>query len=334
MKEIVPNRIVISRTDAIGDVLLTLPMTAWLKENFPTIHITFLCRNYTAPLVRMYACIDEVLVWDELSEKSLSEQIKILKNFDTFIHVFPRKEIARLVKKAGVRNRIGTSHRLFHFLNCNIRPNFTRKNSNLHEAQLNFELLQALKRFELPSLDKLIAYTFNFKPTKCALPFEFSSLENYVCLHPKSQGSAREWPIEKYISLAEVLVEKGIKVVFTGTQKEGELFRNELPNDSAILDSTGKLTIDQLVILIQKSIGIVACSTGPLHIGGFLGVKAIGLFSPRKPIHPGRWKALGVNASALVFDENCSFCLTGKECNCMKNIKIEKVVNELDLFKY
>jgi hypothetical protein len=36
-----------------------------------------------------------------------------------------------------VQHRIGTSHRGFHFLTCNHKVNFTRKNAVEHEAQLN-----------------------------------------------------------------------------------------------------------------------------------------------------------------------------------------------------
>lgn len=329
MQKVVPSKIIISRTDSIGDVLLTLPITAWIKENFPSVHIAFLCRSYTAPLVRMYTAVDEVIVWDELSQLTEIEQISKLKDFDTFVHVFPKKELAKLAKKAKIKNRVGTSHRLFHLFTCNIRPNFTRKKSELHEAQLNFELVQFLKSFPVPSLDDLNQYTSYFSAPSVDLPQELHFDGKYICLHPKSQGSAREWPIENYVELSKQLVEKGFSVVFTGTEKEGQLFRSDIPKNDKIIDSTGLLSIEQLVKLIQGAEGIVACSTGPLHIGGFLGIRAVGLFSPSRPIHPGRWQALGAKSVALVKDPVCPTCAAGQECDCIREISVEQVLNSL-----
>ena len=327
------KRIVISRTDSIGDVLLTLPVTAWLKKHYPHCHITFLCKNYTAPIVRHYTAIDDVLILDELEQLSESQRIERIQNgkYDAVVHVFPRKELAKLFKKAKVQVRIGTSHRLFHFLTCNVRPNFTRKGSSLHEAQLNFELMRPFGLQVIPEYSTLHTYTQVFQVKATQLP-EFLNIdpkEGFVILHPKSQGSAREWPMEKYIELAQRLVEHNFVVLFTGTEKEGALFRDQLPKHPQILDTTGKLTIDELILLISRSKALVACSTGPLHIAGFLGIRAIGLFAPKIPIHPGRWQALGERSIALVNDPACPRCMKGESCNCIADISVDRVFQNL-----
>lgn len=327
------KRVVISRTDSIGDVLLTLPTISWFKELFPDCHITFLCKAYTAPIVRCHQQVDEVLILDELEKLDSQEQIAFIKQkqYDAIIHVFPRKELAKLFKQANVPFRVGTSHRVYHWLNCNIRPNFTRKKSPLHEAQLNFELLRPFGLSEIPSLEELDLKTKDLKIRPQVLPGIIPSdkKKGMVILHPKSQGSAREWPIEKYIELAKELIVKDYVVCFTGTEKEGLLFRSEIPSDKNIIDTTGLLSIDQLMFLIKDSIALVACSTGPLHIAGYAGIKAIGLFSPKIPIHPGRWKPLGEQSTTLVFDPNCKNCAANKPCNCIENISVQAVLEKL-----
>ena len=327
------KHIAISRVDSIGDVLLTLPITAWLKEQFPTCRITFFCKNYTAPIVKYYHAIDDIVKVDDLFTLPKSEQADAIESLgiDAVVHVFPKKELAKVFKKAKVPMRIGTSHRIFHLNTCNVRPNFTRKHSPLHESQLNFELLRPFGLDEIPTFEQVNAYTTQFVSEKQALPSEFEGLldKKYVVLHPKSQGSAREWPMEKYTELAQELIVKGYDVIFTGTEQEGKLFRKEIPKDDKCHDSTGKLSIDQLIWLIKNASGLVACSTGPLHVAGFLNIKAIGLFSPRIPIHPGRWKPLGKQSVALVFDEDCIKCKTKKECNCISEISVEKVIKEI-----
>ena len=332
---ITPKHILISRTDSIGDVMLTLPLCAAIKAKYPSCTISFLGKTYTKDVIGSYTAVDHFLNWSEmesLTEKEAADQLRTL-GIDTIIHVFPNKQIGKIAKLAGIKNRIGTSHRFHHWFTCNIRPNFTRKSSELHESQLNFKLAAPIGFNETPSLEEIKATTSFFQPEKTEFPADLTAFlakegKTYI-LHPKSQGSALEWPISKYVALAEELMNKGNKVIFTGTDGEGKLFRDELPSNERLLDTTGTLSLAQLIYLISQSEGLVACSTGPLHVAAFSGVKAIGLYSSRRPIHPGRWMPIGPQAKALVYDPNCPTCAKGEICKCIEQIPVEKVANEL-----
>ena len=113
----------------MGDVILTLPLAGILSHVFPKPKSYFLGNTYTKPIIACSEHVDEVWEWAEIEKKHPEEQIHWLseQKVDVFIHVFPRKEIARLVKKVRIKNRIGTSHRFYHWLNCNHRFIFTRK---------------------------------------------------------------------------------------------------------------------------------------------------------------------------------------------------------------
>ena len=90
-----PERILISRTDSIGDVLLTLPMAGVLKKHFPDSNVIFLGRNYTRDIVALSSYIDEFISWDDqekLDKHAKSNWLKTV-NADTIIHVFPKVEI-------------------------------------------------------------------------------------------------------------------------------------------------------------------------------------------------------------------------------------------------
>ena len=329
------NKIVISRTDSIGDVMLSLPICVWLKNKYPDAHLVFLGSGYTKGIVECFSVIDEFVDWKEIEGMPTAQRADVFKdwNADAIIHVFPNKEIASLAKKAKIPMRIGTSHRSFHLLSCNHRLNFTRKNSAFHEAQLNFELLKPFGLKELPSLDELTSMLTAFHVPTIELPSEIENMlsqsEKSIVLHPKSQGSAVEWPIEKYMELAKILADQGFTVLFTGTENEGSHFRQAIPSNKHIVDTTGQLSLPELIVLISKVKNLVACSTGPLHIAGFVGIRAIGLFSPRKPIHPGRWSPLGKNVRTLVFDENCETCIKKKACDCISSITVDKVLEEI-----
>lgn len=292
-----PKHIVISRTDSIGDVALTLPLAGILKEKFPNTKISFLGNTYTKPVIESCEHIDEIWEWAELQKLNQQEQIDFLKskNSDVFIHVFPRKEIAKLAKKAGITHRIGTSHRLFHLFTCNHRPGFTRKNSDLHEAQLNTKLLSPLGISTNYSLSELAGFAaFNkIKPLNSELHQLLATEKKNIILHPKSQGSAREWALENYIELAAELDPAKYNIFFTGTEKEGLLFRSFIPKKPNVFDVTGKMNLYELISFIQSADLLVAASTGPLHLAGLTGINAFGLFSTQRPTHAGRWQPLG-----------------------------------------
>lgn len=303
-----PKKIVISRTDSIGDVVLTLPLAGILKQQFPDAQIVFLGNTYTAPIIRCSEHVDEVWEWAKIELKSYGEQVSWLKEqgVDTFLHIFPRKEIARLAKKANIAHRVGTSHRAFHLISCNHLVNFTRKRSDLHEGQLNVKLLSPLGIKKVPELDELFDLIgFTQFPT---LPANFSSLLSEqklnIILHPKSQGSAVEWGVDKFVELINTLDKDKYRIFVTGTEKESESFRSLLPENEDVIDLSGKMTLDELIAFIASSDALVAASTGPLHIAAVSGIHAIGLFKDVRPIHPGRWQPIGNQVSILKDEKN------------------------------
>jgi len=318
--------IVISRTDSIGDVILTLPLCRWIKQKYPSCKLIFLGKSYTQPILECFPSIDQIVCWNEFEKSPKEKQVKAIRSLhaDVFVHVFPNKVIAKLAKKAKIDYRIGTSHRFYHNLTCNIRPNFTRKNSELHESQLNFELIRNLGLKDIPSLNDIANLIQEFCVTQ-PLPGPFKKLIDYnkknIIIHPKSQGSAVEWPIEKYIALAEKLVKENYKVYFSGTEKEGKLFRHLLPKNENIQDVSGRMTLTEFIGFINECDVLLACSTGPLHIASILGKTAIGLYTKKRPMHPGRWSPIGMDSKVVTSDFKGDF----KTLSPIKDIKAIKI---------
>jgi len=161
------NKIIISRTDAIGDVILTLPLAGILKKQNPNIEIVFLGKNYTEHIIKNSKFVDRFISWDNIKSLNINEQIAVLKelNADVIIHVFPNKQIAKIAKSAKIKYRIGTSHRIFHWYTCNKLINLGRKNASLHEAQLNIKLLEKLEINNIFSLSEIPNY-YGFEEEK------------------------------------------------------------------------------------------------------------------------------------------------------------------------
>jgi ADP-heptose:LPS heptosyltransferase len=322
--------ILLSRTDSIGDVVLTLPLAGWLKERLPECRVVFLCASYTQAVVESSAHVDEIVNWNVLEKLPEREQIRHLQALaiDTIVHVFPRPAIARLAQKAGIKERIGTRNRLYHWLTCNRLVPLSRKNSPLHEAELNFALLHHRADSTPPLRDIPRYYGLKRLP---ALPERLgSALDSTrfnLIFHPKSQGSAPEWREERYRELCRLLPAEQFNIIITGTEAEGKQIRRLRQEVLALggQDLTGATTLAELLALIANADGLLASSTGPLHIASALGKNTLGLFAPIRPMHPARWQPIGTKATVLSQEKNCHACEGGKPCACIDALTPEAV---------
>lgn len=322
--------IVISRTDSIGDMILTLPMAGIIKQHIAGARVVVVGREYTRPVVACSPWVDHFFSKEELMQTRGG--LACMKP-QVFINVFPDREMARLAKDMGIPYRIGTSHRWYHWLTCNKLVHFSRKGSNLHESQLNLRLLEPLgispwlKLHEIEPFAKLIPPNI-----KVALPEAFEQ-DNFIILHPKSRNSAREWPLQNFYNLAKLLSAKGWIVAISGTKEEGQLIWNEMPQFfelPGVVELTGRYSLDQFIKVIDKSRGLVACSTGPLHIAAALGRPCVGIYPPIEPMHPGRWAPLGPHHQVLVKNKQCGDCRNGAACHCVAEITPGQVMQAVE----
>ena len=231
--------------------------------------------------------------------------------------------LARLAQKARIPVRIGTRNRWRHWLSCNRLVALSRRHSPLHEAQLNLQLLRPLggaAETPLPAVAPLVrleAAEPLAEPWQRLLHQRQPGQLN-VILHPRSRGSAREWGLVNFGRLAQLLHAAGHRVFITGTAAEGEELADWLRENAAFLAAnlTGQLSLPQFIAFIAAADGLVAGSTGPLHLAAALGRHALGLYPPIRPMDPGRWAPLGAHASYLVFDKPACQDCRGQPATC------------------
>lgn len=318
--------IIISRTDAIGDVMLTLPLCGIIKQKYPKVKIIFLGRTYTEDIIKCCEFVDEFINADlllKMDDTTATQELKKL-NADVFLHIFPNKKLAVLAKKAGIQIRIGTTNRLFHWGKVNSFVRLSRKNSELHESQLNCKLLEPLGIHALPSLKELSEFTgFTKIPsTESNSTVLINPAKINVILHPKSNASAREWSLENYKKLIELLPEEKYNVFISGTDKEKILLLEWMRSLPAyVQDVTGKFSLNEFILFISKADYLVAASTGPLHIAAAYGIGAIGIYPPIRPMHPGRWQPIGKNAQFVCVNRSCFDCKKSPQtCHCINDV--------------
>ncbi len=330
---IIPEKdtaILINRTDSIGDVILTIPIASFLKNKFPDNKVLFFASAYTTPILKIIDTIDDIIIYDKIN--SNVENITKQYNIETVIHAFPTYETSKLFSQLKIKNRVGTSHRWYNWLYCNYKINFSRKNSEFHESQLNFNLLKPFGIAGLPSLLQ-IQNLYQIKSIPPPSQHILSLLDNTkkkIILHPKSKGSAREWGIDNFIRLIKLVDKNKYQIIISGTKAEREYLDKVFQQCPEVTDMCGKVNLDEFIALINHCDVLVAASTGPLHIAAILNKCAVGLYPSIKPMHAGRWQPIGKNAHALFLEKNCNDCRKTKECACILSILPEQVYEVIE----
>jgi ADP-heptose:LPS heptosyltransferase len=69
---------------------------------------------------------------------------------------------------------------------------------------------------------------------------------------------------------------------------------------SAVVDVTGRLSVEALMGFLGQTDLCIAASTGPLHLAAVLGTPVVGLFGGEAPVWPQRWKPIGPHVEVLV----------------------------------
>jgi ADP-heptose:LPS heptosyltransferase len=301
-----PSSLAIARTDSIGDVIVTLPLCGFIKKHSPNTRIVFIGRSYTQAIVEACPYVDEFLNFDKHAESNL--------DVEACVFAFPDGEVMKWVKAQSVKKRIATGSRIASWKFANDRVFFSRKNSDLHESQLNFYLLRPFGVEDIPGLEEIRLWHV-LKP-QVESPIQLEPNKRSVVFHMLSRGSALNWSLHQYQEMADLLPPADFNIYITGTEEEGVRIRKDFRFDSHIIDLSGKLSLPQLIAFISSCDTLVAASTGPLHIASALGIRAIGLYPSKRPMHPGRWMPLGANATYLedgIVDETAVLNISAEE---------------------
>ena len=330
------RRILVVRTDRIGDVILTLPMLELLRRKFPSAHIAMLVRYYTKDLVDDNKNLDEIILYDDgetLVPFFTLTSILRRKKFDVAFVTYPRFRLASLMWWARIPLRVGTGYRWYSFL-FNKRVYVHRSVAEKHEAEYNVDLIKAVgcevKAIPYPHLEVPQGVTDN---VKARLPeFRISTDKSLIILHPGSGGSARDWSPKKFGQLGARLAKlPETQIAVTGGKGEENLVRTV----AQMVGVNTPVIVDQLSLLQYAALAsfaelLVANSTGPLHIAAAVGTPVIGLYPQITAMSEKRWGPF-TSKKAVFVPRNkpihCNDCLRGaiKECECMNTISVDEV---------
>lgn len=291
------ERVLLIRTDRIGDVVLTTPTATMLKSRYPELHISFLARPYTVPLLRQHRHIDQILAYDPQGQHRglrghwrLAAQLRE-QRFDAAILFYPRPALAAAIRLAGIPLRIGNGYRWYAFL-LNRRFYEHRKHGDKHELTHNLTFLTPFLNPEEETVRFAFALNGELQGWREQYARESGLTPGYVIIHPGNGGSAPNLSVRQYQDIARYVLDNcNRQILFTGSAEEQPLIeRIAAPLSSPrVLRSAGRLNMSELMAVISGASLFIATSTGPLHIANAFGIPVLAFYCPSDPCSPRRW---------------------------------------------
>lgn len=357
------SRILLVRTDKIGDVVLTTPAIAALRKKLPKAYLVGLVSPVAADLYRLNPHLDSHIVLDPQQYQGFFGFWRLVRRlrqekFHAAVVFQGKMRVAVALVFAGIRYRIGPYSKWWSWLCYNAGRRQNRSAVEMHEAEYNIQLL---KGFGITVADTWEKTYLNVdeEARRSALRFfvekGLSKRHKTVAIHPGMAGSALNWPESQFINLARRLIRR-YNVIVTGGPGEAALVervfqgiarqQNYAPDQPVFTKYVGEKGLAETIALLAQCDGVVAPSTGPMHLAVALGKKVVSVFPPIKVQSAVRWGPYGVpmgtnlgispddQASVLVPDVNCgedfrcalSYCIYYP---CMPRISVEDVEIQL-----
>src|SRR5690606_4663806 len=123
------------------------------------------------------------------------------------------------------------------------------------------------------------------EPLKLETPLNAKELQelvitkDYIVVHPGMAGSALNWPSEQYIEFIDHF-SKTYEVIITcgpSDQQVVDPIANAFSKNTGVKVLRG-LKFDQLILVLQNAKGVLAPSTGVLHMAASVGVPTLGIY--------------------------------------------------------
>ena len=330
------QRILVIKFKHIGDVLLMVPTIRALRERFPKAHIACLVNKGTEEMLTGNPLIDEILTFNRPIKKlprikKIIESLKWAKSirdkrFDLVVDLgggdrgavisfvsgakikasldVPREKITfkNLFPKLGYLllhwhfKGKGTLGRKFLFTHL-AKPKGIREHTIEHDLNVvrNLGIDTENKELEIFVSDEDRRHIENLLREK-----GIEKEEVLTIIHPVSRWREKYWRDEGFAKACDHLIDRyHSKVIFTSGPGKRETRRvKEIISlmKKTPVDLSGKITLKQLVALIERSSLYLGLDSAPMHIASALKKPLIALFDPTSIPE---WAPRGKNQIAL-----------------------------------
>ena len=325
--------ILVIKFGAIGDVILIVPSLRLLRNNFPDAHISVLIGQESKNILKNCPYVDELILYDKKSrDKGLKGMLKISrllrrKNFDMSID-FQNNRTSHAISWLGaIPQRFGYGNGKFSFF-VNKRIKYLKIRATPLDEQ--FRILKsagldttgASRYLETWPSKEDFSYIERFLKNAWVSPSQVLVGMN---IGSSPRWETKRWPLKKFAKLSDMLAEKDIRVVLTGSADATSATRDFMNiSGTKPVNAVGRTSIGQLGALIKRCRIFITGDSAPLHIASSVGTDFIVLFGPTDPL-----RHFEPNEKGIVIrkDIKCSPCYKSKckKNRCMENISVEEV---------
>ena len=333
------KHVLIVRPDALGDMVLSLPLIQAVKEAHPSAEITVLCKGFMQAFLKHIPAVSNTLL--DLCEcknmpmfsKSFFSYANTLKrhSFDAVVLAYQDSFYAALCFVAGIPIRIGDKNRFLERLWLTHTVPLDFNSRHFHEIENRLRLGEPLGIDIQKSISFGIvipAFTHHF--VEKSIEQAVGSHRPLVGIHANLGQGNRAWHAKRYAQLIDRLDRAGYSVVLTGQGKDKESVHAILENTNThVMNALDEFDLIQLAALWQKCTVIIGAETGPIHLAAALSRPIVSI-SPTKFIESFRWGPLTAPHVIVCESQHCDLvCHTyQKQClenNCLDAILVENV---------
>ncbi len=337
----VPHHLLVVQLADIGDLVLSTPALAALREAHPALHIALLTTPHAAPVVAESGLIDELLLssrnilspWHpSLREaRAAAALLRRLRSgaYDTilFLHHLTTRagalKLAAIAAVAGSPRRVGLDNGRGSFLTDRLPDGgFGAR----HQAQYWLDLAALLgadpsprpAQVAISAADRAWAASRLGVPLRPAARRPSGSGEGVggegpsgaiVVVHAGSGGysPARRWDAAKFAAVGDRLAEaRGARLVLVGASGDDTgAVRAAL--HSPALDLSGQTTLGQLAAVLEQAGVFIGADSGVMHVAAAAGAPVAAIFGPSNHQAWGPWTP-GGRSVVLRSAPECSPC--------------------------
>jgi ADP-heptose:LPS heptosyltransferase len=326
----------VTRTDRLGDMVLSLPLFESIKQTCPQARISVLASSANAAVAQLCPHVDKVLIDSvEARDSGWKGTLGLVRTMrawrpDVVLFGNAKRRLALAAWLARIPVRIGSARRRYSILYTDRIP-LLRGQPSGHEIDRTLRLLEPLDIAPATFTPRVPAGTDTNQEAVASLLHEHDISDDaaVAVVHPTNSGNALNASHRWYATLADALAKEGYRVVLTGTSAEQAHSEAVVTAArSTPVDLTGRLSVAQLIALYARSAACIASSTGTTHLSAAVGARTIGLYAPLEK--QDRWLPRGEHVVVLRPDVGmiCARCL-GTKCgyfNCMEHVSVQAVV--------
>jgi heptosyltransferase-2 len=314
-----PGKILLIQLKRAGDVLLTTPAAAVLKQRWPDVRIDFLVDAPFAPLVENHPAIDRICIYDRKQRLKTMAGLRS-ERYDWLIDFQSSPRSAQVAFASGAGITAGYKVPFWGRVYSKTLP---RPGQDTSVVRGKIALIEHLLGETLSNLAPDLRLTAEEKAW--SRKPEASESRRIIGLVPTHRHASRRWHGESFAALAKTLHQAGYAVWLfwgPGERAEVEAVQKQAP-DTWMIPAT---SLRQMAALFSRCELVVSSDNGPMHIAAAVGAPTVTIYGPTDPRawNPGGPRDIALQAAGLrCLGCNLNTCPFGHEC--MSGVSPERV---------